>query len=67
MDYNQRLVLVEVTKALLTERLVCRSTHNGRKAICHAYNGDIGWLKKTLKKMGVDPSRIDAILPLIHG
>lgn len=66
MNWEQKEVLVAVTKQLLEER-VAGYNHYYKKCIHHARQGNIFFLKQNLKKLGIDPARIDYVLPLIHG
>lgn len=61
---EQRAAFLAVVKHLLAER--CAYGELKRKALHHARKGDVHYTKKTLAKLGISPSRIDAILPLIH-
>lgn len=65
MNWEEKQVLIEVTKVLLKERCV-PGNHTYRKCIAHASEGNLGWLRTNLKKAGIDPKRLDAILPLIR-
>lgn len=65
MDHQSREVLVEVVKQLLAERLAFNHNHHYRKAVGHARMGNISHCKIHLKKLGVDTTRVDAILPLL--
>ena len=65
MNAEDREVLVEVTKTFLSERLHKGHNHCTRKCLFHARQGNISYLKNNLKKLGIDPKRLDAILPLL--
>jgi hypothetical protein len=59
-----RDAFVSVVRQLLNER--CAYGLLRQKAICHARRGDVYFTKKILARLGIDTTRIDAILPLIR-
>lgn len=61
----EREAFIEVVKQLLKER-GDPSNHVRRKLLHHAAAGDIYHVKKNLARLGIDPKRIDAILPLLR-
>lgn len=65
MNAVDREVLVAVTKAFLSERLHNGQNHCTRKCLFHARKANITYLRNNLKKLGIDPKRLDAILPLL--
>lgn len=66
MTSEQKEVLVEVTKQFLAERCFTYGEYR-RKCMHHARSGNVHYLKKYLERAGVDTTRLDAIMPLIHG
>ena len=62
---QQREVFIAVVTQLLASR--CARGKLKSKAIYHARNGDIYYTRKTLAKIGIPPTELDAILPLIRG
>lgn len=62
---DDRNVFLAVVRQLLVER--CAYGELRRKAIYHARRGDVFQTKRVLQKLGIAPSRIDAVMPLIRG
>ena len=65
MTFEQKLVLQEVIEQFFRERMMV-GNHYYRKCRQHAFLGNIGYIRSNLKKAGIDPHRLDAILPLIR-
>lgn len=66
LNFSQQEVLREVIDVFFRERLMT-GNHYHRKCRQHIPFGNISYIRATLKKAGVDPQRLDAIMPLIHG